>query len=119
MRIIRHLAGAAAIAVPLVGSLLGSTSALAQDAAAGREIFVARGCYGCHGYEGQGASTGPKLAPNPLPYEAIETFVRNTSAAMPPYTPAVLSDADLRNIYAFLQSIPPPPDPDSILLLQR
>jgi len=112
MRMIRLLAVAAIAAPTICGS-----AALAQDAEAGREKFIAFGCYACHGYEGQGASTGLRLAPDPLPYEAIETFLRNTAGEMPPYTPAVLPDEDLRDIYAFLQSIPPNPDPDSIPLL--
>jgi mono/diheme cytochrome c family protein len=90
----------------------------AQDAEAGRETFVRAGCYSCHGYEGQGAGTGPKLAPGPIPYEAFSTFVRQTAAEMPPYTPAVLPEEELRNIHAFLQSIPESPDPADIPLLQ-
>jgi ubiquinol-cytochrome c reductase cytochrome c subunit len=37
---------------------------------------------------------------------------------MPPYTAKVLSDADLADIYAFLQSVPAPPKVDSIPLLK-
>jgi hypothetical protein len=36
---------------------------------------------------------------------------------MPPYTAKVVSDQDLADIYAFLQSLPRPPDPKSIRLL--
>jgi mono/diheme cytochrome c family protein len=110
-----HLAGVAAIAAPV---LFADNAALAADAEAGREAYERVGCYSCHGYEGQGASTGPKLAPDPLPYAALSNFVRQSSGPMPPYTPAVLPDADLQDIYAYLQSIPQPPDPDDIPLLQ-
>jgi hypothetical protein len=37
---------------------------------------------------------------------------------MPPYTTKVLSDSDLANIYAFLQSRPTPPPVESIPLLK-
>ena len=37
---------------------------------------------------------------------------------MPPYTDKVVSDTDLANIYAFLQSRPAPPPVDNILLLK-
>jgi mono/diheme cytochrome c family protein len=37
---------------------------------------------------------------------------------MPPFTPKVVSDAQLADIYAFLRSLPPPPDPDTIPLLK-
>jgi len=115
MRSIFSLAGVAAIAAPV---LFANGAAFAADADAGREAFERVGCYTCHGYEGQGAGTGPKLAPDPLPYAALSNFVRQSSGAMPPFTPAVLPDADLENIYAYLQSIPAAPDADDIPLLQ-
>ena len=93
--------------------------AFAADAAAGEEAFVRFGCYTCHGYEGQGAGTGPKLAPEPLAFDAFSTFVRQTSGDMPPFTPATLSDEELQNIHAYLESIPATPDPASIPLLQQ
>jgi hypothetical protein len=54
--------------------------------------------------------TGPRLAPDPIPFEALSAFVRSTSRQMPPYRVKILSDADLADIYAYLQSIPKPPD---------
>nr|TFG55644.1 MAG: cytochrome c [Hyphomicrobiales bacterium] len=99
-------------------TILYVSSAFAADTDAGRQAFLTYGCYTCHGYEGQGANTGPKLAPNPLPYEALATFVRQSSGDMPPYTPATLPDATLRDIYAYLQARAEPPDPASIPLLQ-
>ena len=38
---------------------------------------------------------------------------------MPPYSEKILSDGDLADIYAYLQSIPKPPDAASIPLLNR
>jgi hypothetical protein len=37
---------------------------------------------------------------------------------MPPFTAKVTSDADLADIYAFLQSLPHPPKADSIPALK-
>jgi hypothetical protein len=37
---------------------------------------------------------------------------------MPPYTSKVLTDAQLADIYSFLQSIPKPPDVSTIPLLR-
>jgi mono/diheme cytochrome c family protein len=106
-------------AVLLVASaFVGASSAYAADADAGRQAFLTYGCYTCHGYEGQGANTGPKLAPNPLPYEALSTFVRQTSGDMPPFTPATLPDETLMDIYAYLQSRAEPPNADNVQLLQ-
>lgn len=106
--------GAAMVIAPLT-----VTGALAQDVDAGQEAYVRFGCYTCHGYEGQGANTGPRLAPNPLPYEALANFVRQTSGDMPPFTPATLSDQELRDIYAYLESRAEAPDADDIPLLRN
>jgi hypothetical protein len=37
---------------------------------------------------------------------------------MPPYSETILSDGDLADIYAYLQSIPKPPDANSLPLLK-
>jgi len=43
----------------------------------------------------------------------IETFVRQgTIGGMPPYSKAVLPDEDLAAIYAYLESLPPPGNPE-------
>src|SRR5437016_10597237 len=115
---VRRFLGLAAIAAGLV---VGSNVALAADAARGKILFTQKyGCFQCHGEVGQGSPvTGPKLAPNPIPYEALSAFVRTTNRAMPPYKEAVLPNEDLQDIYAYLQSIPPSPDPKSIPLLNE
>jgi mono/diheme cytochrome c family protein len=79
------------------------------DAAKGKARFAAVGCYQCHSYEGQGGA-GARLAPNPIPFPAFQKYVREPKGQMPPYTNKYLTDEDLANIYAYLQSIPKPPD---------
>lgn len=115
MRSFKYFAGAALLTA---STLVCASSAFAADADAGRRAFLTYGCYSCHGYEGQGANTGPKIAPDPLPYEALSTFVRQASGRMPPFTPATLPDSTLMDIYAYLQSRAEPPDPADIPLLQ-
>ena len=89
------------------------------DAANGKKLFASYGCYQCHGYEGQGgAATGPRLAPRPIPFAAFSKQLRKPSSEMPPYTAKVATDAQLADIYAYLQSVPPPKDPDTIPLLK-
>jgi ubiquinol-cytochrome c reductase cytochrome c subunit len=88
------------------------------DAANGKRIYMAVGCYQCHGTVGQGSrQTGPHLAPNPLPYDAFAAQVRRPADSMPPYTTVVLSEQDLRDIYAYLVTMPPLPDPKSAPIL--
>jgi mono/diheme cytochrome c family protein len=85
----------------------------------GKAIYTTAGCYECHGREAQGgAGTGPKLGPAPIPLQAFVFQVRSPRDQMPPYTSKVLSDAELADIYAFVQAAPQPPKVDSIPLLK-
>ena len=89
----------------------------AQSAEKGRETFVKNGCWQCHGFVGQGGVTGPKLAPDPKPYEFMEVFIRHTKGTMPRYSEKILSKEDLADIYVFLKSVPKGPDYKSIPIL--
>jgi mono/diheme cytochrome c family protein len=102
--------------------------AVAQNAAApsgnaqhGKQIFASYGCYQCHGREGQGGlGTGaPKLGPKPVAFAAFSRYVRQPAGQMPPYTSKVVSDQDMADIYAFLQSVPQPPPAKDIPLLNN
>jgi mono/diheme cytochrome c family protein len=108
-----------ALAAVAAGLALGSTSGFAASAERGREQFLKHGCWQCHGEKGQGGLAGRTLAPNPLPFEALQNFVRTTNRNMPPYREEILSNDDLADIYAYLQSIPKGPDPKSIPLLNQ
>ena len=82
----------------------------AGNAENGKRIFAKNGCYECHGREGQGSNmTGPRIAPDPVPFDVLTRYVRKPSGEMPPYTAKVVSDQELADIYAFLQSRPHPP----------
>jgi ubiquinol-cytochrome c reductase cytochrome c subunit len=95
--------------LPLALVFFGLAAAVqAQDAAHGRQLFMADGCFECHGTVGQGAATGPRLAPDPLPADAIARYIRNPAGQMPPYSPKVLSDKDIADIRAYLASIRKP-----------
>jgi mono/diheme cytochrome c family protein len=105
------------LALLSAGLILGQTSALAASAEKGEAAFLQHGCWQCHGYQGQGGIAGARLAPNPIPFDTLSNFVRTTNRAMPPFRKEILSDDDLADIYAYLQSIPKAPDPNSIPLL--
>jgi mono/diheme cytochrome c family protein len=90
------------------------------DAANGKRIYMADGCALCHGTVGQGGrGTGPHIAPGPLPFEAFAGQVRRPANAMPAYTTVVLSDRDLGDIYAYLLTIAPLPDPQAAAILDH
>ncbi len=118
MKFIRHTLLAA-------GCLLGALApALAQqgDATKGRAKFIAVGCFECHGRSGQGGAlnyNAPALVGLPMNAEALAAFVRNPAGDMPPYAAAVLSDADVADVLAFIKSLPGRVDPKTIPLLNQ
>ena len=120
MRFVRGSVLGAVIA--LVALAAGGTlhSAVAADAAKGKAAYIQHGCWQCHDFAGEGStatSGGKVIARTAQPLDAFKTFVRTTNGAMPPYRPAVLSDDELADIYAYLQSLPQPKAAADIPLL--
>ena len=101
--------------------------ALAQDvprgdAANGRRIYLAVGCFTCHGRSGQGGAyngPAPILARTALPFVGFKALIRDPSNDMPAYSDAVLSDQDIADVYAFLESLPGPRSPRDISILNN
>jgi ubiquinol-cytochrome c reductase cytochrome c subunit len=94
----------------------------APSAENGKTAFVKNGCWQCHGFEGQGSvatSGGRVIADTQLPFEAFKAYVRDPSGAMPPFRAEVLSDSDLADIYAYLESRPKPAPAKDIPLLNN
>jgi len=98
--------------------LFGRPVALAQTAGAGnaqngKMLFADKGCSGCHGSDARGMSPvesptgGPRIAPPPLAFPAFVDFVRNPSGKMIPFSAQEVSDAQLGDIFAYLQSLAP------------
>jgi mono/diheme cytochrome c family protein len=98
----------------LVSALVSAPLAHAASAEKGKTAYVQHGCWQCHGFAGQGGTAGKQLAPNVMPLPAMSAFVRNSSGPMPPYTKSILSDADLADIHAYLESMPKAADYKSI-----
>ena len=90
----------------------------APSVARGRELYMTVGCRHCHGTEGQGSNSGTRIAPDPLPAEAMATFIRATHTAMPAYDARVLGDADVADIAAYLRTIKPAKPADEIPALR-
>ena len=101
-------------AAAMIWGLVAASSAGAQtvpkgDAANGKKVYLADGCYQCHGRVGQGGlMTGgaPVLAQTKMPFAAFQRQLRNPINDMPPYPENLLSEKDLTDIFAYLQSLP-------------
>jgi mono/diheme cytochrome c family protein len=106
-------------------SLAAGAAALAQgqprgDAAKGKQLYTTNGCAYCHGTVGQGGggrTGGLRLAHMGIAYPAFLNQLRQPVDEMPPYVASVLPDRDVADIYAFIASLPPPPDLKSIPIL--
>lgn len=85
----------------------------------GKRLYDKYGCYECHGGQGQGSQlSGPRIGPSPGSFSGFLTYIRRPTGQMPPYTRKITTDAELADMYAFLQSVPRPPDVESIPLLK-
>jgi mono/diheme cytochrome c family protein len=115
-----RLVQVSALAVVALMGIAGQGGALAASAEKGKTAFIRNGCWQCHDYNGQGSaatSNGKVIARTQLPLDAFVNFVRTTNGQMPPYRAPVLSDDDLGDIYAYLQSLPEPKAVSDIPLL--
>jgi len=106
----------------IVAGAVGLSAALAQDApngnaTNGKKLFETVGCFQCHGFAGQGGAAGPKLI-DPVPFPAFIVQLRTPRQVMPPYTDRVLTDQQVADIYAHVQTFPLPPDPATISILK-
>jgi mono/diheme cytochrome c family protein len=87
----------------------------------GKKVFQAKWCHSCHGTVGQGGErgAGPRIAPNPFPYEAFAMQTRRPRANMPRYPVEVLSDQEMADIYAYVSSIKAGPAAKDLPLLRE
>lgn len=120
--------------VTLLGAVLAATPAIVYpqdgDAARGKDLYYAHGCYGCHGYNGETGARDLVGTNSPLIAD-VDTFVlflrlRSDylpvlpSTRMPAYPESALSDADARDIYAFISGFElNAPDVEDIPALQE
>jgi mono/diheme cytochrome c family protein len=107
----------------ILSFLVIAASALAQtkpgDVTNGKRIFMRNGCYQCHGTVGQGGLAGPRLAQTKLSQAGFTAYVRNPApGSMPPFRAKVMSDQELADVYAYVQSVPPPVPPADIPILK-
>lgn len=84
-------------------------AAPAGNVANGGVLFKKIGCYQCHGGEGQGGLSGPRIGPNLFPLARYVQYLRKPTGDMPPYSTKVLSDQEIADIWAWVQARPRPP----------
>jgi mono/diheme cytochrome c family protein len=81
------------------------------DAVEGKRLYLAVGCFTCHGRSGQGgAMNGPApiLAKTAMPFEGFKGQLRSPINDMPAYSEKVMTDKQVADIYAFVESLPGP-----------
>jgi len=86
----------------------------AGDATRGRQLFHDHGCYGCHGFNGDTGARDLVGTNSPLIADlaTFTTFLRLRgdqapllpSTRMPNYPASALSDAQVRDIYAYVRT---------------
>jgi mono/diheme cytochrome c family protein len=94
----------------------------AGDPVNGKRLYLADGCFECHGRAGQGGSFNyptPALAQIALPVESFIAFLREAPNDMPSFSEQVLSDKDATDIHAFLNSLPGPRPTKDIPILNQ
>jgi mono/diheme cytochrome c family protein len=83
------------------------TLPLTPSPAAGEQLWQGLPCMACHGAQAQGLS-GPRLAGTSLSFDEVLLRVRTGKGPMPAFTEAQVSEQQLENIYAWLESLAPP-----------
>ena len=115
-------AAALAQATPAAPAATAATAAAAGlgDIERGRALYMANGCFSCHGTVGQGGerSAAPKLAPDTYPFEAFRALVRTPREAMPRLDAQFVSDQQLQLIHRYLASITKGPAAKDIAALR-
>jgi mono/diheme cytochrome c family protein len=114
-------------AVVAAATLAAVSIAAAQDAPKGdvtngKKVFLADGCFTCHGRSGQGGAyngPAPILAHTALPFDAFKNQLRNPADDMPAFSTAVVSDQEVADIYTFVQTLPGPTSPKDIAILNN
>jgi mono/diheme cytochrome c family protein len=115
MRKAAFVVGAAVIAVAVGAGGSGRTAraqdAPAGDAVEGKRLYLAVGCFECHGRSGQGGAMNgpaPVLAKTAMPFDGFKGQLRQPANDMPAYSEKVMSDKQIADIYAFVESLPGP-----------
>jgi mono/diheme cytochrome c family protein len=94
-----------------------ATAAATGNAQAGKDLYVRYSCYACHGYAGHGGA-GARLVPMRMTLPTFTAYVRGPRQ-MPSYSGKVLTDAQMADIWAYIQALPKSPVAKDIPLLAQ
>jgi len=115
------LFGAAALVCTGIVSVLAENTDLG-DPVNGKRVYLADGCFLCHGRAGQGGAMNypaPAIAQLEMPVDSFIAFLREAPNDMPAYAASVLSDKEAADILTFLRSLPGRKSPKDIPLLNQ
>lgn len=102
-----------------VAGILSAGAIEAQDAKAGKDLFVKYSCYACHGFSGQNGP-GARLVPMKMASVGFIAYVRSPrTRQMPSYSAKVLPDGQLGDIYAYIKTLPDSPPASNISALSQ
>jgi len=120
-RFVGHSVVVTAAALAWVSCAQAQDAAQAKgDAGHGKQLYLTIGCSHCHGTVAQGGggrTGGLRLAQMPIPFAAFLNQLRQPTNEMPPYVASGVSDQDANDIFAYVTSLPPPPDVKTIPIL--
>lgn len=108
--------------VVLLLTLAACHAAWSADVANGKRVYLADGCFTCHGRAGQGGAMNypaPPLAQTKYSLEVFKIFLRTGPNDMPAYAESVLPDKEVADIHAFLMSLPGRRDTKDMPLLNQ
>ena len=111
----RNFLLAAGFVVPMAAWAQSGTAAIER----GQKLYQKNMCHTCHGTAGNGGerTSGPQIAPNVWPIEAMTKQLRSPRQDMPRYDQKFVSDADLADIHAWLSTIKAGPKAKDVPLL--
>ena len=101
-------------AEPIEGDFGGEEEVEVEEGAVGnpvrgQELFFSLGCNVCHGDRGEGL-VGPTIARTVVPLDRVIEQYRQPFEAMTAFPPEEVSDEEIADIFAWLQTVERPPD---------
>ncbi len=103
-----------ALAEPIEGDFGAEEEVEAEEGAIGnpingQDLFFSLGCNVCHGDRGEGL-VGPTIARTIVPLDRVVEQYRLPLEAMTAFPPDQVSDEEIADVYAWLQTVERPPD---------